>query len=623
MRHNATEAAALGLLGLHSSFDTLSTVPLKAMGESAVNRLDDDEDTSDYINCICGFTYDDGFSIGATPAPAGAMRLASGSSTLSPRPIDRDPAVRTQKARQRAALDLDRQKRRVSNPGVDRRGRRPSAAAIDGGGQSKRRRRPSINVQPTGEDEHVDIDEPWSHSYVSIDKDIIPHNNTRDRLRRAAPQWRGVTALEGESSTATSPTTTPVLLTYDGFPSSSPIHLTPLTRSAFHPALSLSVDPSLRPPSYAVSRSIPSSSFITPFMSTIIPSTTYLSDPLNAYAHLSMPKSFVHLIGPPLDLALDARQTGNQSRFVRSGCRPNAVLRAVLCPRIKRSMSAQRVVDDGEPEDEDALTFGIFALRDLKAHEEVMLSWEWDDGSVIHHLPALINNPHIFPLHQYRQQMMSTLHTLSSTFATCSRGPMTRDCALALMVESVDSHTPPTLTPSPRYLHRGADVMWNIPAVARMASIVYDCRVNIFIKDVKSSNGTFINGERLSPEGVESEPFELKSDDIVEFGIDIVGEDNKTITHHKVAARVVCVLTEQEAQAAARAEAQAGPATYGVGVPPAAGAFSFAPSQPPNAPGQQRCPSLQQGLIGLGDRGRNMRAPGKSGLTFDHILSRL
>lgn len=37
----------------------------------------------------------------------------------------------------------------------------------------------------------------------------------------------------------------------------------------------------------------------------------------------------------------------------------------------------------------------------------------------------------------------------------------------------------------------------------------------IFIKDVKSSNGTFINGERLSQEGVESEPFELKTGDTV------------------------------------------------------------------------------------------------------------
>ena len=37
----------------------------------------------------------------------------------------------------------------------------------------------------------------------------------------------------------------------------------------------------------------------------------------------------------------------------------------------------------------------------------------------------------------------------------------------------------------------------------------------IFIKDVKSSNGTFVNGERLSVEGVESDPWELKSDDRV------------------------------------------------------------------------------------------------------------
>jgi len=41
-----------------------------------------------------------------------------------------------------------------------------------------------------------------------------------------------------------------------------------------------------------------------------------------------------------------------------------------------------------------------------------------------------------------------------------------------------------------------------------------------------------------------------------EFGTDIVGEDNKTIIHHKVAARVFCVLNEQDAQAAVHAEQQ-------------------------------------------------------------------
>jgi len=60
----------------------------------------------------------------------------------------------------------------------------------------------------------------------------------------------------------------------------------------------------------------------------------------------------------------------------------------------------------------------------------------------------------------------------------------------------------------------------------------------IFIRDVKSSNGTFVNGKRLSPENKESEPHELREQDVLELGIDIVSEDQKTVVHHKVAARV-------------------------------------------------------------------------------------
>ncbi len=60
----------------------------------------------------------------------------------------------------------------------------------------------------------------------------------------------------------------------------------------------------------------------------------------------------------------------------------------------------------------------------------------------------------------------------------------------------------------------------------------------IWIRDVKSSNGTFVNGKRLSPENKDSEPHLLKEQDVLELGIDIVSEDQKTVVHHKVAARV-------------------------------------------------------------------------------------
>lgn len=60
----------------------------------------------------------------------------------------------------------------------------------------------------------------------------------------------------------------------------------------------------------------------------------------------------------------------------------------------------------------------------------------------------------------------------------------------------------------------------------------------IWIRDVKSSNGTFVNGVRLSQENRESEPHELREQDILELGIDIVSEDQKSIVHHKVTAKV-------------------------------------------------------------------------------------
>ncbi|KAK5937105.1 hypothetical protein PMZ80_010645 [Knufia obscura] len=70
------------------------------------------------------------------------------------------------------------------------------------------------------------------------------------------------------------------------------------------------------------------------------------------------------------------------------------------------------------------------------------------------------------------------------------------------------------------------------------AEIWADASGRIWIRDVKSSNGTFVNGTRLSPENRESEPTELRQHDSLELGIDIVSEDQKTIVHHKVSAKV-------------------------------------------------------------------------------------
>jgi pSer/pThr/pTyr-binding forkhead associated (FHA) protein len=60
------------------------------------------------------------------------------------------------------------------------------------------------------------------------------------------------------------------------------------------------------------------------------------------------------------------------------------------------------------------------------------------------------------------------------------------------------------------------------------AELTFDNHI-VSIQDLKSSNGTFVNGERLSEEGILSPTKGLQSGDIIEFGVDIKDEDGKCL----------------------------------------------------------------------------------------------
>ncbi|KAF9948025.1 hypothetical protein BGZ72_010003 [Mortierella alpina] len=73
--------------------------------------------------------------------------------------------------------------------------------------------------------------------------------------------------------------------------------------------------------------------------------------------------------------------------------------------------------------------------------------------------------------------------------------------------------------------------------LSRVHAEVWSENGKVFLRDLKSSNGTFLNGKRLSPESVESEPFVLNQNDSLEFGIDIMDE-NGALLHEKVACKI-------------------------------------------------------------------------------------
>jgi hypothetical protein len=61
---------------------------------------------------------------------------------------------------------------------------------------------------------------------------------------------------------------------------------------------------------------------------------------------------------------------------------------------------------------------------------------------------------------------------------------------------------------------------------------------NWYIKDVKSSSGTFLNHIRLSQPNVESKPFRIKDGDIIQLGIDFRGGEEMIFRCVKI--RVEC-----------------------------------------------------------------------------------
>ncbi len=64
-------------------------------------------------------------------------------------------------------------------------------------------------------------------------------------------------------------------------------------------------------------------------------------------------------------------------------------------------------------------------------------------------------------------------------------------------------------------------------------------------QDTGSSNGTFINNQRLSSNSTSSEPYEIRTDDVVQFGVDVM-ENNKKETHGCIVALVKLFVPEGE-----------------------------------------------------------------------------
>ncbi|KAJ6574101.1 hypothetical protein B0H19DRAFT_892450, partial [Mycena capillaripes] len=115
-------------------------------------------------------------------------------------------------------------------------------------------------------------------------------------------------------------------------------------------------------------------------------SGVHLRPPTSGYAHAGPPKRFVDLVGYSLGVALDAHAAGGRERLGRSCCWPNVEVRAFVSVQLR---VRARVRERGEGLRrrmgcEPRTLFGIFATRELREGEEIVVGWEWDDANAVH-----------------------------------------------------------------------------------------------------------------------------------------------------------------------------------------------------------------------------------------------
>nr|P0C219.1 RecName: Full=Sarcolemmal membrane-associated protein [Rattus norvegicus] len=65
-----------------------------------------------------------------------------------------------------------------------------------------------------------------------------------------------------------------------------------------------------------------------------------------------------------------------------------------------------------------------------------------------------------------------------------------------------------------------------------------------YLQDTKSSNGTFINSQRLSRGSEESPPCEILSGDIIQFGVDVTENTRKVVTHGCIVSTIKLFLPD-------------------------------------------------------------------------------
>ncbi|KAL0084913.1 hypothetical protein F4703DRAFT_1774307 [Phycomyces blakesleeanus] len=111
---------------------------------------------------------------------------------------------------------------------------------------------------------------------------------------------------------------------------------------------------------------IPTDWFLMEVNGDVFLKSEYKFNPINEFSELGTQREHV-LFYPTLDLCIDARYHGNNGRYIRRSCHPNADVRSIVLSHAK---------------DDNMIHLGIFTREEIRPGQEVTLGWNWQRGHI-------------------------------------------------------------------------------------------------------------------------------------------------------------------------------------------------------------------------------------------------
>lgn len=166
--------------------------------------------------------------------------------------------------------------------------------------------------------------------------------------------------------------------------------------------------------------------FITEYVGLVVSKEEYKRNPINQYRHFGVPKPGV-MFHPSLPFAIDARQVGSISRFIRRSCRPNCKVSTVI-------------VNDSN------VIFVVFASEPLKPGSELTVAWEWDQN---HPARKLIDDvPYDKLTKEERMFLVSSANFIHQRGSECACNLAQSECILGRMKKAMGNPSRVTRTVS-------------------------------------------------------------------------------------------------------------------------------------------------------------------------------